>query len=370
MQADLGATRVGLMFDLISASASVEIQARSLSHIRGLGPWRDVEITWNEGGAYVARVDFDGVVDSAQIRLSDASAGNLLSLTWSVLVPQERAETGADEQLMGAGAAQSSDSLSTISAHDRYEWEARVGTCTLEDRAQEKLTIHHSATAKDLSGSFERRLRQMQSYHMDTRNYCDIGYHYLISDDGSVWQGRDQSLMGAHVGGKNDGNLGVALVGCFADDEACPDMGSNLPSDAMLDGLAQFIAEATQRLSIEINDANVLGHQEWGRATLCPGENVLIHLDGVRDAAQLYSDNGSDSGGGESTGDGQGTTVSEAASSTGAGGPCGDINYGGMCDGNLLKWCWAGQLQVYDCEQSRAVCGWQNPYVGYNCLLY
>ncbi len=41
-------------------------------------------------------------------------------------------------------------------------------------------------------------------------------------------------------------------------------------------------------------------------------------------------------------------------------GPCGDINYIGVCDGNVVKWCQNSVLQVFDCDNLGPTfqCGW------------
>ena len=45
------------------------------------------------------------------------------------------------------------------------------------------------------------------------RGYADVGYHGVIETDGGFFQGRADTIIGAHVAGHNDGNLGICLVG-------------------------------------------------------------------------------------------------------------------------------------------------------------
>lgn len=51
-----------------------------------------------------------------------------------------------------------------------------------------------------------------------------------------------------------------------------------------------------------------------------------------------------------------------------AGGPCGDIDYAGACEGDRLVWCEGGALQEVDCADTSRSCGWQNDSIGNNCL--
>ena len=45
------------------------------------------------------------------------------------------------------------------------------------------------------------------------RGWSDIGYHYLIYRDGTIHQGRDVDIAGAHCEGHNAKSIGVCYVG-------------------------------------------------------------------------------------------------------------------------------------------------------------
>ncbi|MCA9562016.1 MAG: trypsin-like serine protease [Myxococcales bacterium] len=49
---------------------------------------------------------------------------------------------------------------------------------------------------------------------------------------------------------------------------------------------------------------------------------------------------------------------------------CGDIDYIGQCDGNVLVYCTEeGSLRTRDCERRRQFCGWVDDETGYNCTF-
>lgn len=50
------------------------------------------------------------------------------------------------------------------------------------------------------------------------------------------------------------------------------------------------------------------------------------------------------------------------------GGGCGEVDYAGYCEGELLVWCEDGSLHERDCAESGRSCEWQNDAIGYNCL--
>jgi len=45
------------------------------------------------------------------------------------------------------------------------------------------------------------------------QGWADIGYHYVVTLDGKIHQGRDVDLIGAHVAGHNTYSIGVCYVG-------------------------------------------------------------------------------------------------------------------------------------------------------------
>lgn len=49
--------------------------------------------------------------------------------------------------------------------------------------------------------------------HVRERGWSDIGYHYVIYLDGSIHEGRDVNISGAHCAGHNTHSIGVVYVG-------------------------------------------------------------------------------------------------------------------------------------------------------------
>ena len=70
-----------------------------------------------------------------------------------------------------------------------------------------RIIWHHS-----LSGDVS--VDTVRSWHVD-RGFEDIGYHYIIDSWGNRFEGREQSLIGAHAKGKNVDSIGVCLLGNF-----------------------------------------------------------------------------------------------------------------------------------------------------------
>jgi N-acetylmuramoyl-L-alanine amidase len=121
------------------------------------------------------------------------------------------------------------------------------------------LIVHHTATARDLTTA-----EAVRRYHVESRGWGDIGYHYFIEADGRVHKGRPDNVRGAHcrTDDMNGKSLGICLAGHF--DLEPPTIEQMITLAALLKAL---IAK------YEVVPEKVLGHCEVaGATTSCPGE--------------------------------------------------------------------------------------------------
>jgi N-acetylmuramoyl-L-alanine amidase len=54
---------------------------------------------------------------------------------------------------------------------------------------------------------------EVRRWHVQGRNWSDVGYHFLITLDGCLERGRELPVIGAHTKGRNLKSIGVAYVG-------------------------------------------------------------------------------------------------------------------------------------------------------------
>lgn len=54
----------------------------------------------------------------------------------------------------------------------------------------------------------------MQTFHMNTNGWDDIGYNFIVGGDGLVYEGRGYKV-GAHTKNFNRGSLFIAFIGDF-----------------------------------------------------------------------------------------------------------------------------------------------------------
>ena len=79
-----------------------------------------------------------------------------------------------------------------------------------------EIIVHASATKKGWwEGRGVEAIRdEFRRWHK-SNGWDDIGYHFVIDTDGAIAKGREVSVMGAHVKGKNRNSIGICLVGGF-----------------------------------------------------------------------------------------------------------------------------------------------------------
>lgn len=58
-------------------------------------------------------------------------------------------------------------------------------------------------------------VRNIQTYHIESNNWHDIAYNFLIGCDGNVYEGRGWDKVGAHTYGYNKKAIGISFIGCF-----------------------------------------------------------------------------------------------------------------------------------------------------------
>ncbi len=182
------------------------------------------------------------------------------------------------------------DPASTPTILPRSAWNARAPRHNRALHTPNRMTVHHTVTPNEAADG-AHWVRQAQNWHMDGNGWSDIGYHFLISWDGTIYRGNPEERQGAHARNANSGNLGIALIGRY-------DTGH--PSEAQIQSLTQMLRYLGDKYGIDLNRSNIQGHGEWpGQSTACPGTNLRNQLDAIVEAARgEASCQGGDSGGG------------------------------------------------------------------------
>lgn len=169
----------------------------------------------------------------------------------------------------------------------RSEWGARSPTSGYSNHTPQKITIHHTwrPTAAAYAGA--STIRSIQNYHMDTNGWSDIGYHFLIgtypsSGDTKIYQGRPETVIGAHTGGANTNNVGVNVIGDYT---------TEILHKNSYNTLIHLLAWLCVKYNISTN--NIYGHCDFN-STQCPGGNIYNKLAQIRQDVKNYISGGTE----------------------------------------------------------------------------
>lgn len=123
-------------------------------------------------------------------------------------------------------------------------------------RTIDKIILHCAATreGKDYT------VADITAWHKE-RGFATIGYHYVIYRDGSVYKGRPEEQMGAHVTGHNATSIGICYIGGL-------DKNGN-PKDTRTPEQRSSLIELVNDLKARYPNAKVYGHYEFA-AKACP----------------------------------------------------------------------------------------------------
>ncbi len=251
--------------------------------------WAEVELTWSEGALHVGRVALPE--DTLAIALRGGQSLHTITALPSAHTIDPDAPLARELPVAGADTASPAHELRTARGAltdlviPREQWGAREPERICNDVvAPYRLTIHHTAEPDSDGPDPAARMRQMQAVHIDTRMWCDFGYHFVISQSGLIYEGRrGVDRPAAHVGDQNEGNIGISLIGNFE---------VSAPAQPQLDALVTLMRRVRQLYpAIPWDRDAIRGHQQWpGQSTACPGSNLRALLDGLVSRTATDSD--------------------------------------------------------------------------------
>lgn len=148
-----------------------------------------------------------------------------------------------------------------------------------EDWGYTTVVVHHSGN------SGETDPLQLEEKHMVERHFDDVGYHYLITPDGAIYEGRYLGLRGAHVVNDqnvsiNPGKIGILVMGDF---EAQWWDADDTPTARQLHSLRALL----RTLKDALPTLRFLGGHRDFKDTECPGTALYKHMADLQAASGL-----------------------------------------------------------------------------------
>ncbi|MFY0602140.1 MAG: N-acetylmuramoyl-L-alanine amidase [Cyclobacteriaceae bacterium] len=203
-----------------------------------------------------------------------------------------------DVPKIGSGSSRISqdDCLLSFKAISQAEWRAGIASPSYSRSFTEvsHVVIHHSA-GSNTNMDYTQVVRDIYLYHTGVNGWSDIGYNYLIAQNGDIYAGRDpdtgeqDNVRGAHFCGKNSGTMGVCLLGNYE---------TAFPTDETIESLKAVLSYKLSKESLDPMEnyphafgeiGSIVGHKD-GCNTLCPGENVYSRIAELKVETQAILD--------------------------------------------------------------------------------
>ncbi|CAG5007211.1 unnamed protein product [Parnassius apollo] len=149
----------------------------------------------------------------------------------------------------------------------RTDWLAQPVEAVLDKIVQPVpwVIITHTATEScSTQSQCVLRVRLIQTYHIESRGWYDIGYNFLVGGDGSVYYGRGWDYIGAHTKGYNKYSIAIAFIGTFNNEE---------PPKQQVDACKKIIEQGVTLGKLK-KDYKLFAHRHL-MSTLSPGDKLF-----------------------------------------------------------------------------------------------
>ncbi|PIP65086.1 hypothetical protein COU77_01780 [Candidatus Peregrinibacteria bacterium CG10_big_fil_rev_8_21_14_0_10_49_16] len=147
------------------------------------------------------------------------------------------------------------------------------------------LVLHHTALAVGTDTRSPReRVQALYEYHSDGKGWGDIGYHFIVDEEGTIYEGRagGDAVIGGHAYCWNTGTVGIALLGNFELEQPTQDQINSL--QWLLDHLIKKY-DINLAKSVSFHGKTlppIVGHDDL-LSTVCPGHYMDYVLPQVRE---------------------------------------------------------------------------------------
>jgi hypothetical protein len=278
--------QLGWMMDALEVR---KLQYRALEPDGSWTHWENVDVYFSDGMIHNAHVLLDFATTEVQLRGGESILSALFEFREEVVARREILSADDpdknDSDLRTTQQALAPSSL----VIPRSSWGAINPNkiCGSVVRPY-RMTIHHTYRPSGDGGDPAARMRGMQSYHINTNGWCDIGYHFVVAQSGRIYQGRSRSdRPGSHAGNQNHGNVGIAFIADFT---------TQRPTETQLNAGARIVRWVHDKHGVALTRTAVKGHREWpGQSTSCPGTNMIEQIPNLLTRARNLSGSGSSS---------------------------------------------------------------------------
>ncbi|OQY48385.1 MAG: hypothetical protein B6242_02480 [Anaerolineaceae bacterium 4572_78] len=120
--------------------------------------------------------------------------------------------------------------------------------------AIKRLILYHSVSGATITP------KALANYHVNSRNFAGIRYHYCVTNEGKVYQTQPLMIVSPHAGSYSQESIIICLIGNFSD---------NPPPTKQLGGTASLLAYL--RSELHLGEGSVFAYRELSHVA-SPGD--------------------------------------------------------------------------------------------------
>lgn len=166
--------------------------------------------------------------------------------------------------------AQISEKKDTVHIVPRTVWNAQPAKA-YKSHTPVRITVHHEGgRVLTVDDDAKKRLKNIQTWCMGPeRNWTDIPYHYLISPDGTVYEGRNVLTVGeTNTDYDPTGHLLISFLGNYNDQQM---------NEHLVNVLVNLITDFCYKFNID--PETIATHRDHCGHTNCPGKNLYLYFE-------------------------------------------------------------------------------------------
>jgi N-acetylmuramoyl-L-alanine amidase len=131
-----------------------------------------------------------------------------------------------------------------------------------------KIIVHCTATPEGRNVTVD----EIRRWHVEERNWSDIGYHWIVTLNGTLEKGRPEHIQGAHAKGFNKNSIGLCYVGGVDEDMK--------PKDTRTEGQKETIKCILEDLKVRYPNAEIIGHRDVS-SKACPSFDAKAEYNNI-----------------------------------------------------------------------------------------
>lgn len=156
--------------------------------------------------------------------------------------------------------------------HGRDEWNAEpVDYDRMKPHRIKRITLHHSGIGYYGDPPIPERIKNLQKFSFNEKNWPDVPYHFKIDPNGGIWEARDLSYAGeTNTEYDPTGHALICVIGNFEEQRITPQQVQSTVT------LCAWLCK-----KYNIPSSLIKGHKDYAD-TLCPGKDFYrLIMDGT-----------------------------------------------------------------------------------------